>query len=79
MSAITVQGRLVTPTQIELSEPVVVNDPAVEVVIRPRQEQRHDSLVSLLMRMAAMPSRGRSKEDIDRQIREEREGWDDRR
>jgi hypothetical protein len=79
MSPIVVQGRLISPTQIELAQPVVVSDPSIEIEIRPRQEQRRGALAGLLARMAARPARGRSKEEIDRQIDDERSSWEHRR
>jgi hypothetical protein len=79
MSPIVVEGRFVSPTQIELAQPVVVADADVEVEIRPRAAARREALIELLQRMAARPSRGRSKEDIDRQIEEERASWEHRR
>lgn len=79
MSPIVVHGRLMSPTHIELSQAVVVSDPAVEVEIRSRAQPNRESVLALLESMAAFPTRNRSKEDIDRQIREEREGWEHRR
>ena len=79
MSPIVVDGRLISPTQIELDQPVVVADAAVEVQIRPRSAARREALLALLQRMAARPGGGRSKEDIDRQIQEERDSWESRR
>jgi hypothetical protein len=79
MSPIVVQGRLVSPTHIELSQAVVVSDPAVEIEIRPRAQSNRESVLALLEAMAAFPTRNRSKEDIDRQIQEERDSWEHRR
>jgi hypothetical protein len=79
MNPIVVQGRLVSPTHIELEQPVIVSDSSVEVQIRPRAARRHEALIGLLARMAAWTSGGRSKEDIDRQIAEERASWEHRR
>lgn len=79
MSPIVVEGRLISPTQIELAHPVHVSDSSVEVEIRPRQEARREALLALLQRMAARPARGRTMEDIQRQIEEERYSWEHRR
>jgi hypothetical protein len=84
MTPITVEGRFISPTQIELAQPVVVPDANVEIEIRSRAEgnqvvSKQEAALALLARMAARPSRGRSKEDIDRQIAEERAGWEHRR
>jgi hypothetical protein len=79
MSPIVVEGRFVSPTQIELAHPVQCSEAAVEIEIRPRQAARHAALVALLERMAQRPSRGRSWEDIRQQIEQERKSWEDRR
>ena len=79
MSPIVVEGRFISPTQIELSLPVHVQDSTVEIEIRSCPEKRREATLELLKRMAATPSRGRSLEDINRQIEEERSSWDDRR
>jgi hypothetical protein len=79
MSSIVVEGRLISPTQIELAQPVVVSEPSVEVEIRPRPADRREALLALLKRMMARPSRGRSYEDINRQIADERASWEHRR
>lgn len=76
MVPIVVEGRLVSPTQIELNNPVVVTDPAIIIEIRPRQTSRHEAVLALLEHMGSMPPGTRSKEDIDRQIEEDRAGWE---
>lgn len=83
MSPITVEGRLISPTQIELAHPVVVPDANVEIEIRPRTDgkqvvSKQEAALALLARMAAFPSPGRSAADIQRQIDEERAGWEHR-
>jgi hypothetical protein len=79
MSPIVVEGRMISPTHIELDQPVHVSDAAVQVEIRPRTAASREALMGLLQRMAAFPSANRSKEDIDRQIQEERDSWESRR
>lgn len=80
MSPIIVEGRFLSPTHIELTQPVSVPaDPAVEVEIRPRAPDRREALIALLNHMAARPPGHRSKEDIDRQMEEERGSWESRR
>jgi len=79
MSAIVVPGRLVSPTQIELSRPIHVTNPAIEVEVRERSEVRQQALIELLESLMRRPPGTRSKEDIDRQIEEERSSWDDGR
>jgi hypothetical protein len=79
MPPIVVEGRMISPTQIELDEPVAIAHRTVMVEIRPRGVQRQAAVRALLQRMADRPARGRSKEDIDRQLAEERAGWEHRR
>jgi hypothetical protein len=79
VSSIVVEGRLVTPTQIELSEPVEVGNPAVEVEIRSRAPRQQHTLLEHLQRLASRPARGRSYEDIMRQVAEERSSWESER
>lgn len=79
VSSIVVEGRLVTPTRIELAEPVEVTNPAVEVEIRPRAPHPQHTLVEYLQRLASRPARGRTYEDIMRQVAEERNSWEPER
>jgi hypothetical protein len=76
MTTIIVPGRLVSPTCIELAHPVSLNDGEIEVEIRQPHSGRQQAALLLLQLLAASPSRGRTKEDIDEQIREERESWE---
>lgn len=74
---IVVRGELADARHIELEEPVTEIRGKVEVFIRPVPQEQGavgESIFDLIARL----SRGtRSKEDIDRQIREERESWGD--
>jgi hypothetical protein len=79
VSRIVVEGRLVTPTHIELAEPVEVTNPAVEVEIRPRAAHQQHTLLEYLQRLAASPARGRTYEDIMSQVAEERNSWESER
>jgi hypothetical protein len=79
VSTIVVEGRLVTPTHIELAEPVEVANPAVEVVIRPRVPHQQHTLLEYLQQLASRPARGRTYEDIMRQVAEERNSWESER
>ena len=76
--AIIVRGRLAGPRRIELDEPISEVEGAVEVVVRavpaaPGPEAGRD----VFELIASLPGGTRSKEDIDRQIAEERAGWDE--
>ena len=77
MNSIIVAGRLVSPTQIELSMPVNLPNSSVQVEIHvPQLPVNQETVIKYLEELAASPSRGRSKADIDEQIREERDGWE---
>jgi hypothetical protein len=75
MSPIVVEGLLVSPTQIELAQPVVIPDAKVEVEIRPRNSPNREAMLALMKRLRERPAGNRTKEDIDRQIQEERASW----
>jgi hypothetical protein len=69
---------MVSPTTVELEEPVTDVIGSVEVVLRSLetiQEPRGERLSDFLRRL---PPTGRTKEDVDRQINEERDSWGDR-
>lgn len=74
---VVVNGRLADSTHVELDEPVTDIEGEVEVVLRPvkAKPQTGESIFDLIARL---PGGTRSKKDIDRQIREERESWGDR-
>jgi hypothetical protein len=76
--AILVRGKLTDATHIELDEPVTDLEGTVDVVLRraPSEEEAQDE--DIFEFIAKLPPGGRTKEDIDRQIREERESWGDR-
>ena len=73
--AVVVRGHLVGPSQVELDEPVDADAREVEVIVRlpDRARSRTEDVASYLR---SLPTGTRSKEDIDRQVREERESWD---
>ena len=75
-NSVTVRGRLTGPTSVELDEPVANMAVEVEVVVRPAGAAEAKMSVSEFLRQ--LPPGTRSKEDIDRQIREERDSWGDR-
>ncbi len=71
--AVVVRGHLVGPSMVQLDEPV--NDPAseVEVILRvPVEGNTQESLAAFLR---GLPAGTRTKGEIDRQLREERESW----
>jgi len=60
---------------IDLDEPVAEPDGEVEVTVRP-VTAAHPTVADLLAVVATFPPGTRTKEDIDRQIAEDRAGWD---
>ena len=79
--AIVVKGRMVGPTTVELVEQVPPTETEVEVVVPVGDEvdevagDRRESVVEYLRRL---PVGMRTKEEIDRQLREEGEAWGSR-
>ena len=70
-----IRGRLVGPTQVELEQPVSNVADEVEVVVRARVAQEPGAREDLLSLLDRIPPGTRTREDIDEQIREERESW----
>jgi hypothetical protein len=74
--SVVVRGRL-HGRHIDLDESVDALDGEVEVVVRPI-EPRVASPQDIFEFIRSLPAGTRTKEDIDRQIAEERDGWGDR-
>jgi hypothetical protein len=84
MTTIIVKGRLVSPTRVELLEPVTDALGDVEVVVRQDSDRDEPQALDrnareLVEFLKSLPPGTRPKEDIDRQIEEERSSWDHRR
>lgn len=75
--AIIVRGRLSGPRRIDLDEPVDEVTGEVEVFVRPVQAEPAAKR-DLFEVLRSLPPGTRTKEDIDRQIAEERDSWGDR-
>jgi hypothetical protein len=74
--AIVVRGRLSDSRHIELDEPVTELRGPVELVLRSvPHEPKGQNVFDLI---AKHPPGTRSKDDIDRQVRERRDAWGDR-
>ena len=71
---VVVRGRL-HGRRIEFDESVGQLDGEVEVTVRPVAES-HPTVGGMLALVATFPPGGRTKEDIDRQIAEDRASWD---
>jgi hypothetical protein len=77
-SPIVVKGRLINPRTVELDEPVSELTGDVEVVLRAvagDQAAKGETVFEFLRRL---PVGTRTKEDIDKQIGEERDTWGSR-
>ena len=73
---ITVRGRLVGSTTVEVDKPVPAETIGVEVVLHLSEKPSPRGMtVAEYVRM--LPPGNRTKEDIDRQISEERDSWRD--
>ena len=76
--AIVVKGRVVGPTTVELVEQVPPTGTEVEVVVPVGDEVAGDRRESVVEYLRRLPVGMRTKEEIDRQLREEREAWGSR-
>ena len=74
---VVVRGRL-HGRRIDLDEPVDQLEGEVEVVVRPVVPERAKPVETVFEFIRKLPPGTRTKEDIDRQIAEERESWGDR-
>jgi len=74
---VVVRGRL-HGRHIDLDEPVDQIDGEVEVVVRAVEHTPAKPVESIFEFIRKLPPGTRTKEDIDRQIAEERDGWGDR-
>jgi hypothetical protein len=78
---IVVKGRLVSPTTVELDSPVEMprDSDNVEVILpaTPLDERsRREKTKKLIEHLMSLPPGTRTKEDINRQIQEERDTWE---
>ena len=76
--AIVVRGKLTDAQHIELDEAVTELEGPVDVVLRGVPSETGGQDEDIFDFIARLPPGSRSKEDIDRQIREERESWGER-
>jgi hypothetical protein len=75
---LVVKGRLISPTTVELENPVTIppDNREVEVVFHPQPVDQATRLKTLIEHFQSLPLGTRTKEDIDRQIQEERDSWE---
>lgn len=74
-NAIVISGRLTGPKNVELDEPVADLQAKVEVILRPARavSGREPGLGEFLR---GLPVGTRNREEIDRQVRQERTAWE---
>ena len=72
---VLVRGRVVGSTTVEVDQPIPLETTDVEVVLHLRDKPAPRMTVGEYVRL--LPPGKRSKEDIDRQMREERDSWRD--
>jgi hypothetical protein len=68
---VVIKGRVVGPSTVELEQPLPERTREVEVVARVADQ----TVGKLSDYLRGLPPGTRSKEDIDQQIREERNSW----
>ena len=78
-TAVIVRGKMSNSRQIELDEAVPGIDGEVEVVLRRVAMSSGPATVDVFELISATVPGMRSKEDIDRQLADERGSWGDRR
>jgi hypothetical protein len=71
--AVVIKGHVVGPSTVGLLGPLPEKTSEVEVVARVSGKGGQGKLSDYLR---SLPPGTRSKEDIDRQVREERDAWD---
>jgi hypothetical protein len=73
-----VKGRLVGPTTVELYEPLTIlaGTSEVDVVVSVPPLAGSQALAALINHFKSLPPGTRTKEEIDRQIQEERDSWE---
>lgn len=76
MAEVTLKGRVTKGRKVEADAPRDLPEGEVEVVVRVPEQHSLARLKQTLARIAARQSKGRSKEEIDAQLRREREAWD---
>lgn len=77
MRRLAINGNLADPVNIRLDKPVLELKGRVHVTLEPENEDG-TARRSLSDWLESRPAGKRTKEDIDRQISEERDSWGDR-
>ena len=74
--SVVVRGHVVGSTTVQVDEPIPADTVDVEVILHLRDNAPEDRM-SVSQYIRSLPPGTRTKEDIDRQIREERNSWRD--
>jgi hypothetical protein len=77
-TAVIVRGRISNSRHIELDEPVADIDGEVEIVLRRIKPPAETTIVDVFDLIATSAPGMRTKEDIDRQLADERSSWGER-
>jgi hypothetical protein len=78
MERTVVKGRLIGPRNVELDQPVAGVEAEVEVTIRPLAASSGGNGESVFQYLSRLPAGNRTKDEIDQQVRDERNSWGDR-
>lgn len=74
-TAMLVKGHLISPTRVELEEPVNCAGAEVEVLVRARTEGTEGAEASWEAYLAGLPTGTRTAGSIRSQIEDERDSW----
>jgi hypothetical protein len=77
-NAVVVKGHIVGPTAVELDEPVPGATGEVEVIVRLTPTDENQARETIFQFLRGLPPGARTKDDIDRQLQEERDSWEGR-
>lgn len=72
-NAVTVRGRLASPTELVLERPIELGG-TLEVTIRPLPAESNARRLVDIIR--ALPRTGAAKDALDQRLRSERDAWD---
>jgi len=73
---VIINGRLTGPRNVELDEPVADLKGEVHVILRPRGNGSPSDSETISQFLRGLPPGTRSREDIDKQLHDERSAWE---
>ena len=74
---VVLEGELISPTNVRLNAPVTNVARTVQVIAHSQIEESPNAIKSLIDFLESLPPGTRTKEDIDRQLREDRDEPED--